>query len=368
MLRVIILSVIAAMVVSTARADALSDCDQQQDADLAVAGCTQRIDQAGTPAERARAHANRGRAYGGKGQYEQAIRDLDKAIELNPQDAGAHATRGRVYLATGKHDDAIRDLDQAIAFDPRDATVYLSRGMVFAAKGLRDRAVQDYDRVIELDPNDVYAAIAFEKKMKILNQDLDKAIELNPRDPLAWRHRGARYHYGKNHLDRALRDLTKAIELNPRDFWSFGYRGDVYSLMKQYDAAIQNYDKAIELNPRLARPAYTYRGIAYIAKGDYDRAIADFTSAIDIDPSGDLAYQRRAWAYFKAGRAAQGLPDAERSLQLRADSADALNTRGHILEALGRQEEAIADFRRALLRNPNLRDSAEGLKRLGAAP
>jgi hypothetical protein len=34
---------------------------------------------------------------------------------------------------------------------------------------------------------------------------------------------------------------------------------------------------------------------------------------------------------------------------------------------LGRREEAIADFRKALARDPTLKGSAEGLKRLGAA-
>lgn len=316
-------------------ADALSDCDQQRDADLAIAGCTQLITTlAATADERAHAHANRGNAYGGKAQYEHAMRDLDRAIELNPHDAVAYATRGRVCLATGKHDDAIRDMDKAIEIDPRVPAVYISRGMAFAAKGMPDRAIQDYDKAIELYPNDAfYAGLAFEKKMKLLNQDLDKAIQLNPRDPLAWRHRGAKYHYGAGQPGRALRDLNKAIELNPRGVWSFTYRGDVYSLMNQYDAAIQDYSKAIEL-----------------------------------DPEGHVAYQRRAWVHFKAGTAGKGLPDAERSLQLKPKQAEALNVRGHILEALERREEAIADFRRALASDPGLKASAEGLRRLGAAP
>jgi Tetratricopeptide repeat len=66
------------------------------------------------------------------------------------------------------------------------------------------------------------------------------------------------------------------------------------------------------------------------------------------------AYNNRAWAYFNAGKAAQGLPDAERSLQLLPNNAHLLDTRGHIFEALGRREEAITDFRRALSINPKL--------------
>ena len=76
----------------------------------------------------------------------------------------------------------------------------------------------------------------------------------------------------------------------------------------------------------------------------------------------------RAWAYFKADKAAQGLPDVEKSLQLLPDDPGALDTRGHIFEALGRREEAIADFRRALANAPDLQGSKDALKRLGASP
>jgi regulator of sirC expression with transglutaminase-like and TPR domain len=66
-----------------------------------------------------------------------------------------------------------------------------------------------------------------------------------------------------------------------------------------------------------------------------------------------------------AGKPAQGLPDVEKSLELHPDDPDALETRGLIFEALGRKQEAIADFRRALAMAPNLR-SKDALKRLGA--
>jgi tetratricopeptide (TPR) repeat protein len=80
------------------------------------------------------------------------------------------------------------------------------------------------------------------------------------------------------------------------------------------------------------------------------------------------AYNARAWAYFKAGKAVQGLPDAEKSLELRPNDAETLDTRGSIFETLGRKEEAIADFRKALRINSNLESSKEGLKRLGVSP
>ena len=121
--------------------------------------------------------------------------------------------------------------------------------------------------------------------------------------------------------------------------------------------------------------AYVSRGAVYIAKSEYDHAIRDLTIAIDLSaPSAGAAmsgsYNSRAWAYFKSAKAAQGLPDAERSLQLRPNNDDALDTRGHILEVLGRREEAIADFRKVLALDPNDPNAPEARKALenGAQP
>jgi TPR repeat/Tetratricopeptide repeat len=98
------------------------------------------------------------------------------------------------------------------------------------------------------------------------------------------------------------------------------------------------------------------------------RAIADYSKAIELDPKYANNYNSRAWAYFKAGKAAQGLPDVEHALELRPNDANALDTRGNIFETIGRKDDAIADYRKALSINPDMKGSAEGLARLGAAP
>lgn len=66
------------------------------------------------------------------------------------------------------------------------------------------------------------------------------------------------------------------------------------------------------------------------------------------------------------------LQDVEQSLALRPNSVNALDTRAHIFEALGRRDEAIADFRQALSvaqSDQALQSSSvSGLERLGARP
>ena len=101
--------------------------------------------------------------------------------------------------------------------------------------------------------------------------------------------------------------------------------------------------------------------------------IADFERYIVLVPSpaGWREHNNRAWAFYKLGQFERGLPDAMRALELKPDEPWALGTRGHILAALDRHDEAVADLRKALASNPDpfaAAEAREALERLGATP
>ena len=59
-------------------------------------------------------YLNRGDAFLGKGNYDRAIRDYDKAIELKPDFAVAYSNRGVAYAKKGDYPRAVVDYDKAI--------------------------------------------------------------------------------------------------------------------------------------------------------------------------------------------------------------------------------------------------------------
>jgi tetratricopeptide (TPR) repeat protein len=106
---------------------------------------------------------------------------------------------------------------------------------------------------------------------------------------------------------------------------------------------IDRRDQSIDLSY-----AYAMRGLAFSIKGQYDTAIRDYDAAIALKPDFAIALNNRAWAYFRWGKAAAGLPDVEKSLQLNASSPHAFDTRAHIRHALGDPEGALSDYYSAL--------------------
>jgi tetratricopeptide (TPR) repeat protein len=71
------------------------------------------------PGANARAHAVLGTIRSFTGNYEAALVEADRAIELNPSDAIARSLRGGVLLWTGRIEEAIAASEAARRFDPR---------------------------------------------------------------------------------------------------------------------------------------------------------------------------------------------------------------------------------------------------------
>jgi len=74
------------------------------------------------PGANARAHGILGNIHTFTGNYEAALADAERAIELNGSDAIAHALRGGILLWTGKIDESIAATEAARRFDPRLST------------------------------------------------------------------------------------------------------------------------------------------------------------------------------------------------------------------------------------------------------
>lgn len=194
---------------------------------------------------------------------------------------------------------------------------------------------------------------------------------------LAYAARASSYQ-SKNELDRAIADFDQAIrligEVAPAS-WELAFhywtRGHVYRAKGDLDRAIGDYDESIRVAPKWDK-AYNDRGAIYFQRGDYSRALADISQVIAFRPDSPrvaYAYAMRAMVYSKMGQAADGLPDANRAVELTPNDGFIYFTRAQIFEALARKDEAIADYRKALELRPQAKNEIqEALKRLGAQP
>lgn len=132
------------------------------------------------------AYVNRGAAYGQARQYDTAIVDLTKALEMGANKADVYYFRGEVYLGMREYEKSIADLSKSIE---RDKSYYLAfhmRGVAFLRLEKYTEAVEDLNRAIKLEKNfdESYTmrGIAYSqmKEYKKAIKDWEEAIKINP--------------------------------------------------------------------------------------------------------------------------------------------------------------------------------------------
>ena len=96
---------------------------------------------------------NRGAAKDDLGNYQGAIADYNKAIEINPQYAGAYYNRGNTKYELKDYQGAIADYTKAIEIDPQYASAYQNRGLARIMSKDYVGASADYTRAIQYTEN-----------------------------------------------------------------------------------------------------------------------------------------------------------------------------------------------------------------------
>ena len=104
-------------------------------------------------AEDAETYYNRGVDYYNQKQYESAIQDYNKTIELNPNYTLAYNNRGVAYLSLRNFNQAIADATKAIQLNPNYAKSYQLRGLCYQALGETAKAQADFAKAKELGFN-----------------------------------------------------------------------------------------------------------------------------------------------------------------------------------------------------------------------
>jgi tetratricopeptide (TPR) repeat protein len=279
-----------------------------------------------------------------KQDYQGAIDDVTKAIQIDADCVAAYTLRAELKRKRGDYHGAMTDYNQAIKVllttEGKEAlaALYINRGDMKTGVGDCDGAIDDFTKSLQAHPDFAAFALANRGGAKLRNGDYSGAIA----------------------------DSNKAIELggglhNKQQVLALAYysRGAARGMKANLDGSVGDLDKAIKLYQDLddgARLGLSYRerGFSKIRKGDYKGAVADYDKAIallaEIDHAGELsvAYAQRGLAKHKNNDYWGAVDDYNKAVKLNPECAEAYLNRGLLKMNHLNYDESFADYNRAI--------------------
>jgi tetratricopeptide (TPR) repeat protein len=264
--------------------------------------------------------------------HDEAIADYSEAIRLEGASSD-YANRGYSYVErartgekTEKQRDedrirAIRDYNKAIELDTHNSASYYGRSQAYMWRGDFHRAVSD----------------------------LSEAIKINPRYTAAYVERARTYWIHLDEADKAIIDYDVALRLEPENWLAHANRADLYKSKGELDKAIADYSEWNRVSGGANPQALELRGDAYAEKGDYLSARTDYEAVLSI-PNYHSSEDGRKLAdmYTATGNFNRAIELYTDALREKADDPQSLLGRGRAYVYVGAYAQAESDFTRVL--------------------
>ncbi len=267
-----------------------------------------------------------------RGRLDEAIEQLQAALQLEPRDSSAEFGLAEAYRRKRMFAEAAASLAKVEALDASFPGLLLEKGRLAEAQGDMEGAIAGYRAALAESPDDVALKSRLGAAL-VLTGDLAEA-------------------------EAFLRDVLK---VQPYSAEAEHFLGRIELERGQVEASIQRFERAV----RLAPDNGTYRmyvAWAALESNEMTTALRELDAALKLDPNLGDAYWLRARIRIHAGTVRDALMDLERALELNPNRIEAWAAMGESHYQLGQVKEAISDFEKAVAGRP---DEAYWWYRLG---
>jgi len=142
----------------------------------------------------ARAHQMMAHELARQGHTDEAIANYREALKIDPNASGLHFELAEMLNssdAAGSREEAKKEYQAALALNPQDEKSECKLGDLAALRGDQNAAAEHYGRALKLQPNDSEAMIGLAKAYMTLNQPekalplLEQAVKVDPTNATA---------------------------------------------------------------------------------------------------------------------------------------------------------------------------------------
>jgi len=191
-----------------------------------------------------------GRSKSPKQSFGEAIKLVQRAIELDDLNGYNHAVLGFMLVLTRQYDKAVAEAERGVTLDPNVADIYGWLGMVYRYVGRWEDAVVAYE----------------------------KAIRLNPIPPNFYLYGLGLSYAWTDRYEEAIKVFDKAIRDYPNTFYVRLFAAAVYSLAGRDEEARAEAAEVLRLNPEFSLKKWE-KSLKYKDQKDQEQFISSLSKA-----------------------------------------------------------------------------------------
>ncbi len=298
-----------------------------------------------------------------------AIRILTDSIIKDSTDSHLYLSRAKAYFANEQVGQAMVDINKALQQDPNNIDTYLLLADVYYALGDQDNIASTLNRAVSINALDARPLVKL-AELNLLQQNfnlafayVDKALGLSSYNPKAYFVKGMSCMAYKQDTANALRNFLLAAEQD-EDFYDPVEQISRIYAVQQPSYALEYLRKAQKRFPDM--PTARYELAMYLqSHGEPEEALAHYDTILMKYPYNYIVLFNKGYVnyvYLMDNEAA--LEHFNRALTINPDYIDAKYNKGRVLEQMGDYSQAIEIYKDVLKTQPNYKLAVDALNRV----
>ncbi|MFP4061006.1 MAG: tetratricopeptide repeat protein, partial [Bacteroidales bacterium] len=285
------------------------------------------------------------------GNYQDAIAQYTKAVDISPDYVKAYLERANAYELMGNLEKAAEDYKRATIFMPKETDVFYHTGRLYNDLGRYLEALEMLNIALELKSSNMAALQEKIIALTAMEQYVD-ALEVCNRALFLKENELNLYLTGivqeeLNNLEEAENHFSKSISKEKEFTDSYISLADLQVRLDKSAEALENINKALDLEPKNTEALFV-RSKVYVKLLDYAKAVNDISTNILIEPDKEKWYFVRGTYYQHFTQHQNAINDFNKVLSMNDKYAEGYYKRAESYEEIANFNAAIKDYEKLI--------------------
>lgn len=225
-------------------------------------------------------------------QFDEALAQYDKAIELDPTEMLFLTNKAAVYFERKEYEECIKECEKAIEVGRENRADFKKFAKAYSRMAAAYVKMKDYYKAKtyyqkSLTEHRTRETLNKLNEVEKIIKDEERKAYIDPEKALEEKNAGKEC-FQKGDYPTAMKHYTEAIRRDPDDSILYSNRAACYQKLAEFPLALKDCETCIKLDPNFVR-GHIRKGMALMALKEHSKASSAFQKALELDPNNQEA-------------------------------------------------------------------------------